>query len=124
MPNPIKCTRLYADAEGESHFEDIEFDMASVQFAPPAPALDVSDPIEAEHFAWMRFPEGWDNVPHLSPRRQLFIVLAGEIEVRTSTGQTRVFKPGDRLLGEDTTGKGHGSKPINGEVLAVTIFLE
>ena len=57
MPNPIKCTRLYADAEGESHFEDIEFDMASVQFAPPAPALDVSHPIDAKNFAWMRFPK-------------------------------------------------------------------
>ena len=27
MPNTIKCARLYADAEGESHFDDIEFDM-------------------------------------------------------------------------------------------------
>ena len=51
MPNPIKCARLYADAEGESHFEDIEFDMALIEFAPPAPALDVSDPIKTPHFS-------------------------------------------------------------------------
>jgi len=57
MPNPIKCTRLYADAKGESHFEDIEFDMASIQFAPPALALDILDAIAAKNFAWMRLPK-------------------------------------------------------------------
>ena len=51
MPNPIEVARLYADADDESYFEDIEFDMASVQFAPPAPALDVSDPLEATDVA-------------------------------------------------------------------------
>ena len=57
MPNPIEVARLYADADDESYFEDIEFDMASVQFAPPAPALDVSDPLEATDVSWMRFPK-------------------------------------------------------------------
>jgi hypothetical protein len=57
MPNPIKCTHLYTDADGESHFEDIEFDMSSIQYAPPAPALDISDPIEATKVSWMRFPD-------------------------------------------------------------------
>ena len=123
MPNPVKCTRLYADGEGESHFEDIEFDMASMQFAPPAPALDVSDPIETTNVSWMRFPEGWHDAAHLPPRRPLFIVAAGEIEVSTSTGQARIFKPGDFLLGEDITGKGHGARALNGEVLAVIIAL-
>ncbi len=124
MPNTITCARLYADADGESHFEDIEFDMALIAFAPPAPALDVSDPIKTTHFSWMRFPEGWRDVAHVSPRRQLFVVLAGEIEIWTSTGHTRTFKVGDHLLGEDTTGKGHGARPLNGEVLAVMISLE
>lgn len=67
MPNPVKCTRLYADGEGESHFEDIEFDMASMQLAPPAPALDVSDPIDTTNVSWMRFPEGWHDAAHLPP---------------------------------------------------------
>ncbi len=123
MPDPILCARLYADAEGESHFQDIEFDMASIQFAPPAPALDISDPLEAKNVFWMRFPADWRNVAHVSPRRQLFVVLAGELEIWTSTGQTRTFKVGDHLLGEDTTGKGHGARPLNGDVLAVMISL-
>ena len=58
------------------------------------------------------------------PRRQLFVILEGEVEGWTSTGDSRTFKPGDRVLMEDTTGKGHGARPINGEALAVVIALE
>jgi mannose-6-phosphate isomerase-like protein (cupin superfamily) len=124
MPNPLTCPRLYADADGESHFGEIEFDMTSIEFAPPAPALDVSESIETKALSWMRFPEGWHNSAHVSPRRQVFLVLSGEIEVWTSTGDTRTFKPGDHLVGEDTTGKGHGARALNGEVLAAMISLE
>ena len=124
MPRPFKVTRLYADAEGETHFDEIEFDMSSIQYAPPAPALDISEPIGVTKVFWMRFPEGWNDDAHPSPRRQLFIVLEGELEGRTSDGQTKIFKPGDRLLGEDTSGKGHGTRALNGEALAVVIALE
>ena len=123
MPRPVNCTRLYADSAGESHFEDIEFDMDLVAYAPPAPALEISDPIEASRVFWFRFPEGWNDAAHPSPRRQLFVVLEGEVEGWTSTGDTRRFRAGDRLLMEDTTGKGHGARPINGDATAVVIAL-
>ena len=124
MPNPVKCTRLFSDRLGESHFEDIEIDMLSTQYAPPAPALDISEPIEAKKVFWFRFPDDWHDGAHPSPRRQLFIVLEGEVEGWTSNGETRTFRAGDRLLMEDTTGKGHGAKPINGEALALVVALE
>ena len=124
MTKPMLCARLYADADGESHFDDIEFDLTSIQFAPPAPALDVSEPVESKAFSWMRFPKDWHDEAHVSPRRQVFVVLSGEIEIWTSTGETRTFKKGDCLLGEDTTGTGHGARPVNGEVLAVMVSLD
>lgn len=123
MPIPIKCVRLFADEIGESHFEDIEIDMTSIQYAPPAPALDISKPMEATQYFWFRFPKDWHDAAHPSPRRQLFVVLEGEVEGWTSTGEIRVFKAGDRLLMEDITGKGHGARPLNGEALAVVIAL-
>lgn len=124
MPDAVRCTRLFADDKGETHFEDIELNMTSVQYAPPAPALDISDPIEAKQFFWFRFPKDWNDAAHPSPRRQLFVVLEGEVEGWTSTGEKRVFRAGDRLLMEDTHGKGHGARSINGEALAVVIALE
>ncbi|MEH6647022.1 hypothetical protein [Sulfitobacter sp.] len=123
MPRPIKCTRLFSDESGESHFEDTEVDMSSIQYAPPAPALDISQPTGATHFFWFRFPKDWQDAAHPSPRRQLFVVLEGVVEGWTSTGDTRTFKAGDRLLMEDLTGKGHGARPLDGEALAVVIAL-
>ena len=123
MPNPVKIVRLFADERGESHFQEIEIDMALIQYAPPAPALDISKPTEATQFFWFRFPKDWQDAAHPSPRRQLFIVLEGEVEGWTSTGEIRTFKAGDRLLMEDITGKGHGARPLNGEALAVVIAL-
>ena len=124
MPTPINCIRLYADEVGESHFEDIEIDMSSIQYAPPAPPLEISKPIDATKFFWFRFPKDWNDAAHPSPRRQLLVVLEGEVESRSSTGDTRILRTGDRLLMEDTYGKGHGARPLNGEALAVVIALE
>ena len=123
MPAPVSCTRLFADKRGESHFEEFEIDMESIQYAPPAPALEISEPTVAKQYFWFRFPNGWHDAAHPSPRRQLFVVLEGEVEGWTSTGDTRIFRAGDRLLMEDTSGKGHGARPLNGEVLAVVIAL-
>ena len=124
MPRPISCTRLFADETGESHFEDIEFDMNSIQYAPPAPALEISEGLAAKEVFWFRFPSGWEDAAHPSPRRQLFVVLEGEVEGWTSQGDTRVFRPGDRILMEDTSGKGHGARPLNGEATAIVIALD
>ena len=123
MPYTIKCVRLYADDQGDSHFEDIEIEMSSIQYAPPAPALEISEPIEASSCFWFRFPKDWHDGAHPSPRRQLFIVLEGEVEGWTSKGDISTFRAGDRVLMEDTSGKGHGARPVNGEALAVVIAL-
>ena len=38
----MKYTRIYADEAGESHFEDVEIKLTQVNFAPPAPPLNLS----------------------------------------------------------------------------------
>ena len=98
--------------------------MQDVQYAPPAPALQLSEPIAATRLSWMRFPVDWNDAAHPSPRRQLPVLLAGEVEGLTSKGDRRLFRQGDCLLMEDTVGKGHGAKPLNDEALAIVIALE
>ena len=124
MIKPANCARLFADEHGETLFEDIEFPMRDVQYGPPAPALQLSDPIAATRLSWLWFPADWNDAAHPSPRRQLFAVLAGEVEGQTSKGDRRHFRPGDCLLMEDTVGKGHGAKSLNGEVLAIMVTLD
>ena len=124
MSKPVNCARLFADEHGQTHFEDIEFPLQEVQYAPPAPALLLSDPIAATRVTWLRFPSDWSDAAHPSPRRQLSVILAGEVEVWTSTGIARRFRPGDCLLMEDTFGQGHGARPVDGEALAILVALE
>lgn len=90
----------------------------------PRPPLHLSAALGATGVYWFRFPKDWHDAAHPSPRRQLFVVFDGAVEGWTSTGETRVFRAGDRLLMEDTTGKGHGARPVGGEASAIVIASE
>lgn len=124
MTNPQKCLRLFSDEHGETHLDDIEIPLEAVQFAPPAPALLLSQPMPATRFSWLRFPESWEDDAHPSPCRQLFVVMTGEVEIWTSLGDKRTISSGDCLLMEDTQGKGHGAKPVRGEPAGIMIALD
>ena len=103
-------TRLYSDASGESHFEDVEIDLASSDYTPSAPPLFLSDITAATHFRFMQAPGGWTSAWHTSSARTMFFVLSGEWEVTAGDGESRRFSAGSALLVEDTTGKGHASR--------------
>jgi hypothetical protein len=116
--------RLYADEHGESHFEDVEIDLAAAEYAPPAPPLDLSSFTPATQFGFMRAPAGWSSAWHPSATRNIFFVLSGEWEVTASDGETRRFAAGSALLAEDTSGKGHTSRVLsNTDSLAVMVQL-
>jgi hypothetical protein len=51
---------------------------------------------------------------HVAPRRQFVVNLTGSVSLESSTGETRVLGPGEVLLAEDTTGKGHISRDLTG----------
>jgi len=118
-------TRLYSDAQGESHFDNVEIDLASTDYAPPAPPLELSAVKPASHFGFMNAPAGWASDWHPSPARNMFFVLTGEWEVSASDGETRKFSAGSALLVEDTTGKGHSSLVVSGtDSLAAMVQLD
>jgi Cupin domain len=103
----MKYVRVYADQNGDSHFEDAEVTLSPIDFAPPAPPIDVSPPMQATAVAFLGFPPGYDGPPHPTPRRQFVFVLTGEGEAATSDGEVRHVGPGSIWLLEDTWGKGH-----------------
>lgn len=117
----MRYTRVFADDAGESHLEDVEVELETTDFAPPAPPLDLSDFFPAARIGFLRAPVGWEGDWHPAPCRQLTIYLAGKIEGETSDGEVRRFAPGSVVLAEDTWGKGHRSRVIGDEdvVLAV-----
>jgi hypothetical protein len=125
MMHRAEYVRLFADEQGESHFEDVEVQLNPVDFAPPAPPLHIAALFPAERCGFLRAQPNWDGrIPHPSPRRQLFCNLRGEYEVTASDGTIRRFPAGSVLLLEDTTGKGHATRIVSGEdALLVTVAL-
>ncbi|MCJ7694053.1 MAG: hypothetical protein MUO40_01370 [Anaerolineaceae bacterium] len=121
----MKITRVYTDEKGETHFVDENIEMAPVDFAPPAPAFNLSAFKDAKQFVFGIAPVGWLGTWHPTPKRQFFIYLSGKIEAAVSDGEVRVFGPGSITLLEDTTGKGHTSRVVGDqEVTGVIIQLE
>lgn len=105
-----KYTRLFADQDGESHFEDLDIDLQLTDYAPPAAPLGLSSFTQATQFRFMNAPAGWSSDWHPAAGRTVFFVISGEWEVTASDGDTRRFGKGDALLVEDTHGKGHKSQ--------------
>jgi hypothetical protein len=108
----MNYTRIYCDAGGESHFEDVSVNVAPVDFAPPAPPLNMAAPLEAERTILCAVPAGWVGDWHPAPRRQFYFQMSGELEVEVSDGEIRRFSAGSLVLLEDTTGKGHLTRVV------------
>ncbi len=107
----MKVTRLYTGPDGESHFENVEI---------PFKDTERIDMRQSEHmkatnifFRETSVDYQWDW--HNASRRQFLIVLGGAIEIEIGDGTRRQFNPGDVLLAEDTTGRGHLSRAVNNQ---------
>jgi len=117
--------RLYADAQGVSHFEDLDLPMPPGFAIPPAEPLNIAQIGPATMVTLMGGAPNWQGqASHPAPQRLLFAFLRGTVEVTASDGETRTFQPGDVLLSEDTWGQGHSSRITGAEpCLAVVAML-
>jgi len=122
----MKYTRIYADANGESHFEDVEIQFQQADFAPPAPPVNLSPFSPATQYGFFAVSTDWYGDWHPTPQRQIFFFLSGEVEVEVSDGEVRRFGPGSITLLEDTTGKGHRTRVVGMDdaLLAVVQLLD
>ena len=113
--------RLYADEDGETHFEDVV--LASEERTSAAGARSaVSVPVPVEGLIFRRVLDDGDaEAPHNAPYPVFIITLSGAAEVTVSDGERRVFGPGSVVLVEDTGGRGHVTRPLGAEP-RVTIF--
>ena len=105
MKKNFPVTRIYSDAEGETHFEDISIAMDNA-----GDIGSLSAAIPAKSIIFRETEPGYDYDFHCAPQKQYIILVDAGVEIETSLGDIRVFKAGDILLVEDTTGKGHRSK--------------
>lgn len=105
----VNYFRVYADEQGESHFEDIEVELS------PVPGGELSQLFPVQGIIFRRQQPGYDHGWHTAPRRQFVITLAVGAELVASDGEVRRVGPGSVMLAEDLTGKGHITRVIGTE---------
>jgi hypothetical protein len=49
------------------------------------------------------------------------ILACGGLEVTVGDGEVRRFKPGDPVLVEDTFGKGHATRSVDGDAIVTVL---
>jgi hypothetical protein len=108
----MRVIRVFADDDGESHFEDRDIHMGDVAYGRASQQL----PATALIFRETDTGGGLDF--HNPPRRQFIIFLTGSAELQASDGSTRRLGPGDVLMADDTTGRGHRLREVEGRTLA------
>jgi hypothetical protein len=104
----MKIVRLYTGPDNESHFEDMEVDLNDLR------RFEASELQPVHGIQFRRSPANHLSDYHTVPRRQYVITLSGEVEIETGDGFVRRFGPGDVMLAEDTTGRGHITRVVGG----------
>ena len=107
----MKIHRLYADKNGESHFQDVE-----VEYAETTRAGRLSKRIPATGIIFREVQPEYDLDWHPAPRRQYIINLDAGVQITASDGEMRRIGAGEVILVEDTWGRGHRSKALEGKL--------
>ncbi len=107
----MRITRITTDPDGVSHFDEIDVPLRSA-----GEIGRLSDRYPAAGVIFRETDPDYDYDWHPAPRRQLIVLLDGEIEIEVGTGEKRRFSGGEILLVEDTTGRGHRTRALDGRV--------
>ena len=106
----MKFVRVYTGSDGRSHFEQRTFEFEGD---------DGYTSVEQTHgVSFAERPEGGFIDFHNAPRRQYVLYLTASVELDAGDGSTVLMAPGDVLLAEDTTGRGHTSSVKQGGMCA------
>ena len=115
----MKFPAIETDERGETHFHVREIaDREASLGPPPNPAGRLADFGSVTTLSVFSVPAGTDVPAHNAPHPYVAICLSGEGEVVASDGEVRRIRPGDVLLCNDLTGKGHSTRAITDLVAA------
>ena len=104
----MKATRIFADANGVSHFADVE-----VPLNDGGEIGRVSEPLPANGLILRETEPTYDYDWHRPPQKQWIALLDGEVLIETGDGELRTFRGGDLLLMEDLHGRGHKTRQLS-----------
>jgi len=109
-----KMWRVYSGADGESHIAELP--LALEPFRDVEGLHGQGTPLQAASgIAFRVAPPGYVLDWHCAPRRQYSISLSGAAEIEVGDGTVARVEPGDVVLAEDLTGRGHVTRVIGKE---------
>lgn len=107
----MKCLRIYASSDGESHFDQVDLPTVKRPVHADALPFDVTANYPASSVRFTYIPAGMREVTwHTVPQPMLTVRLDGSAEYETSDGEVRKVSAGSFVLVADTHGKGHLSR--------------
>lgn len=112
----MKLISFQATADGESRFCEVNVPLDMQRQDEFGHTLKFSAPYVSPAVQFVELPAGMDQDWHTAPARQLVVVLAGEIEVETSDGESRRWRAGEAFVPTDVSGRGHRTRCIGGAV--------
>ena len=115
----MRCLRIYATPDGESHFGNVDIATTMTPLFPNEAPFGLSAEYSASRIRFVHVPAGVREAGwHRAPGRVLAVWLDGNVEFETSDGEVRHVSAGGFVLVEDTHGKGHISRhPVEGQNL-------
>lgn len=99
--------RLYTTPSGDSAMEKRRIPLSGE-------ARPISEIFPVKEMFFRETPQGHVQMHHNAPRHQLIIITSGIIEIEVTTGERFILQPGDLLLPDDFTGKGHITRSLRG----------
>jgi hypothetical protein len=81
----MKCLRIYATPDGESHFDEIDIPTTKRAAIPNTAPFEISAQYPASHVRFTRIPAAMHEVSfHTVPERVLTVRLDGAVEYETT----------------------------------------
>ena len=112
----MRLFRLYSGDDQQSHLEELKMAFEPGQLAEQTALQPATGVI------FTRMKPGAFSDWHNAPRRQYVITLAGGVEIGLGDGSLHRFGPGEGILAEDLTGKGHTTRAIGNEPRVMMII--
>lgn len=116
----LTIVRLYTGPDGLSHFEHTNVKFAQV---PGWSGIEESEPVATAKSYLVRTHPGYFSDWHNADVRRYVITISGRAEIEVAGGQKFVAQPGEVVLAEDLTGKGHTFRVL-GETDWVAMFVD
>src|SRR6056297_3026557 len=97
----MRITTFSNDGKGGTEFghEAINLNVGLSDFLATSPMMSSAQPCKRYFFS--EIPPGYSSSKDFSSRRQLCVLLSGEIELTSSTGDVQNFVAGNVILLED-----------------------